>query len=139
MEDYMLNRKLSVGKFQNKLISIMFIPMVNLLIFNFFFLFALYSTLFRTIQAESSVPVLMQYIQQYYYIAIIIIMLIFILTLFWIHTESSKMVGAFERLIKELDEFDLSKQDKIFHVRKNDTFAKEIANRINKILGDWVK
>lgn len=135
----MNNRNINIGKFQKKIFLITFIPMVALSVFNFLLISALYLALKRIIQTQSSIPDLIREVQQCSLGAIWAMTLIFIGALFWVNQESSKMVGAFERLIKELNEFDPDKSGNSLETRKGDTFAKTIAQRINLILEDWVK
>src|SRR3989338_8017953 len=135
MEREMPQRKFLIGRFQKKIIFITFIPVVAISLFAFFIIVALYSALFSSILSESSIPYLLQNIQRYSYIAVGVLILIFIVILSWVYVESSMMVSALDRLMKELDEFDPNRKGWAFHVRKDDTLAKEIASRINKILG----
>ena len=131
----MPQRRFSIGRFQKKIVFITFIPVVAISIFAFFIVTALYSALFSSILSETSIPHLLQNIQRYSYIALGALILIFIAILLWVYVESGKMVSALDRLMKELDEFDPNRKGWAFHVRKGDTLAKEIASRINKILG----
>lgn len=135
----MNNRNINIGKFQKKIFLITFIPMVALSVFNFLLISALYLALKRIIQTQASIPDLTREVQQCSLGAIGAMVLIFIGALLWVNQESSKMVGAFERLIKELNEFDPDKSGNSLETRKGDTFAKTIAQRINLILEDWVK
>lgn len=126
-----------ITKFQGKIILLTFIPMVALVVFNFILLFALYSAMVNIIMSPQSTAGLVQEIQKTYMIIIGVMVLIFIGAIFWVFVESGRMVGAFERLIKELNEFNDPSKVKLLRTRKEDTFAKEIAVLINGILQDW--
>ena len=135
----MPRKNLTVGKFQAKIIFITFIPMVVLLGFMFLLLFVIYWSLTGIMLSQQSVPAITREIQQYCYAAVGVITLVFVGFLVWVYIESGKMVGAFERMIKELNAFDPDNPQKAVHARKGDTFAQDIAQRINEILENWIK
>lgn len=126
-----------ITKFQAKIILLTFIPMATLVVFNFILLFVLYSAVVNIILSPQSTTVLVLEIQKTCVMIIGVMVLIFIGALFWVFVESGRMVGAFERLIRELNTINDPSQVKPLMTRKQDTFAKEIASMINGVLQDW--
>ena len=64
----------------------------------------------------------------------IILWLLFILTVWWAFQVSSKLVGAFERLLQELDDVVSGKSRRPLKARKNDALANALLERINAII-----
>ena len=67
-------------------------------------------------------------------IILIEVPLIFYLVIVWAYKVSSHLVGAFERVLAELDNVLAGKGKKHIHARKGDDLAEELLKRINTLI-----
>lgn len=65
---------------------------------------------------------------------LLVLPLIFLLVIVWAYTITNKLVGAFDRILKELDEVIAGKQKRHLSVRKGDELAEEVVRRINLLI-----
>ncbi len=65
---------------------------------------------------------------------IVILWVLLFFVLWWAYRVSSKLMGSFERIIKELDECLAGKRKKHIYTRDKDELAKELLKRINALI-----
>ena len=73
-------------------------------------------------------------IDQRIFSIIIILWALMFFVLYWAYRVSNQLVGAFDRIIRELDEYLAGKGKKHIHSRKNDKLAEELLKRINGLI-----
>lgn len=64
--------------------------------------------------------------------------LIFVLTLIGAYIVSHNMIGAYGRILRELDEIIAGRSTKTISSRPNDTLTKELLKRINVLIKSYV-
>lgn len=60
--------------------------------------------------------------------------IVFLFIIFWAYRVSSHLVGAFERILKELDGVIEKNEKKHLHARKGDQLAEELLSRVNVLI-----
>lgn len=65
---------------------------------------------------------------------LIVIWVVFITICVWAQTTSSNLVGAFERIFRELDEIIEGKKFHELKARDNDVLVNELLSRVNKMI-----
>ena len=60
--------------------------------------------------------------------------LLFYLFIVWAYKVSNRLVGPFERILRELDSIIEGKEKRHLHVRKGDELAEELLKRINVLI-----
>jgi hypothetical protein len=65
------------------------------------------------------------------------LLILFILILAWIYQVSRDLVGAFERIIRELDDVIAGKGKRKIQARPKDTLANDLLKRINVLIEDY--
>lgn len=67
-------------------------------------------------------------------VVLLLLPLIFYAMIVWGYYVSNKLVGPFERILRELDEIIATKQKRHVHTRKGDKLAEELLKRINILI-----
>jgi len=65
---------------------------------------------------------------------LLVLPLIFFLNIIWAYRASSRLLGAFERILRELDNILETKQKRHIQARENDRLANELLERVNKLI-----
>ena len=73
-------------------------------------------------------------IDQRIFSIIIVLWVLMFFVLYWAYRVSNHLVGAFDRIIRELDEYLDGGKKKHIHSRKNDQLADELLKRINAMI-----
>ena len=120
-----------VNRFQWPLVLVGLIPTLFFCAFSTFFVVYLHGALINFIRYHSTVRTV-ELINHWGLAVLISIWVFFALVYFWIQSISSHSVGAFERLLRELDHAiqtnDFSKK---LRARNRDVLANELLKRIN--------
>ncbi|MBF0120679.1 MAG: hypothetical protein HQK79_17770 [Desulfobacterales bacterium] len=67
-------------------------------------------------------------------VIVAIISIMVLILVFWSYRTSNKLVGPYERILKELDEIIEGKRDKISPTREGDEMFEELLKRINLLV-----
>lgn len=126
------------NRYQRHILALTFIPsfLMCLLLAGLFSVF--YHNLVDVILNQSSAKAVLL-IQKWHIYLIIALLSVFFILLMWAYTVSKNLVGAFDRVIRELDKVIEDKEKRHVVVRKNDYLAKELLIRINKLIDSLPK
>jgi len=83
-------------------------------------------------------PEILNIIENWGYWIIGAFWLLFIIIFFWALIVSGNLVGAFVRIIRELDDFIAGKEHKSIRARRNDDLANDLLKRINILIKNIV-
>ncbi len=77
----------------------------------------------------------------YHWSAFLVVALavIFVLALIWVYVASNRWVGAFERIIREMDGVIAGKSKNHISARKNDVLALDLLKRVNALIDGYQK
>ena len=130
------NRKnfFRTNRFQWPIILTGLIPTFFFCTFSTFFVVFLHGELINLIKYNSHVRS-MDLINEWGFAVLVSIWVFFILAYVWIQSASSRSVGAFSRILKELDKkIEANDFSALVRARERDTLANELVKRINKLL-----
>ncbi len=120
------------NRFQKPLINFLLFPCTITFAVLFVYIgFLYYDVTSKMYSLRLSNPLL---IDQRILSIIIILWVLLFFVLYWAYRVSSQLVGAFDRILRELDEYLDGKGKKHIHSRKNDKLADELLKRINALI-----
>lgn len=119
------------NRYQRRMIAI---PFVSILFLNGLATFLILFFHPHLIQTFFLSPQSIDYINQFTLLALFMIWIFFLLVAIWTYIVSSSLVGAFDRLTRELDDILITGKKRFLHVRRDDHPANEVVNRINKLI-----
>ena len=121
-----------LNRFQKPIVELILFPFVlifavlflNILFFYYEIAHNLYSTEFMDIRVMS----------QRVIAALLILWISSLFVIIWSHRASNRLVGPFERILKELDEVIETRGKKMITAREGDDLANELLKRINILI-----
>ena len=122
-----------MNKYQRRIIALAFFPTVVLCLTILVIAKFFYKELIDII-TNSSTATSVRFIDEWGALTIFIVWCLFVLILAWGYLVSRDMVGAFVRILRELDEIIEGGERKRITVRQNDDLASELLNRINLLI-----
>ncbi len=130
---YIRSMFMHTNKYQRRIIALTFIPSLILCILLTLFIFYFHRELINMI-LYSSTPPSIQFIRKWGIITLITLWAFFISVIIWAFRVSNNLVGAFERILRELDEMIAGREYKRLRARSDDDLANELLKRINALL-----
>ena len=124
---------LNTNKYQRRIIALAFTPSFLLCVYVFIILTLFIRELTDVILYGSEVSVIQMITQWGGFIALSL-WIVFILILIWSYVISRNLVGAFVRILRELDEVIEGKDRKAIKARPKDDLANELLERVNILI-----
>jgi hypothetical protein len=121
------------NKYQKKIIILAFLPVITIIVLMWLFLSVFYQEMVGVILYQSSTQAV-KTINHWGAIIGVGFMALLIGVLYWSFSLSLHLVGAFERIIKELDEVIGGRSSKPLSARPKDELANELLKRINVLI-----
>ncbi len=115
-------------------------PLVNFILFPctlfFLILFTFLGTIYYQLTSYAAFADTMRYwdFSQKIFAVIVILWIFLFFLLVWSYRLSNSMVGAFERIIREIDEFLVTGHKRKIQSREKDSICKELLDRINVLI-----
>ncbi len=109
-------------------IALSFLAIISILAICIFYIFSDFTNrVMDPMAAISSLKIIV-------IVTLMVIPFLFLLVTIWVYKIANKLVGAFERIIRELDTVIETKQKKHLAVRKGDELPSELITRINVLI-----
>jgi hypothetical protein len=121
------------NKYQLSIILLTFFPPVVVCTSMAIFITIMYYQMLNVIRYNSS-AVVARSLTQWSGLIVGVLCAMCIVSLFWVFILSSRLVGPFERIIRELDEVIEHKKKKKIVARTKDELANQILKRINVLI-----
>ena len=121
------------NQYQKRIIALAFIPVIIIIVFTWIIMEVFYRAMIGVILYQSSAEAV-RMINQWSGIIFVGFLAVLIGTIFWSFSVSLNLVGAFERIIRELDELIDNKSNKTLKARPKDDLANELLKRINVLI-----
>ena len=123
----------STNKYQRRILYLTFVPSLIICVCFTFMAVIFHRELIDVILHESEV-VIVNYINQWGVFILTLLWTLFILILIWAYIISKNLVGAFIRVIRELDDVIAGKRRRHISARVKDDLANELLKRINILI-----
>lgn len=127
-----------MNKYQRRIVALAFFPTIVLCVSILVLAKLFYKELINII-VNSSPATSVRFIDEWGALTIFIIWCLFVLILAWGYLVSRDMVGAFVRILRELDEIIAGGERKRISARQQDDLASELLNRINILIDNLPK
>ena len=131
---------LHTNTFQRRILWLAIVPSLIFCIFITISILELYREMDDFMKYFSK-PAVFSMIEKWGLLIISALWLLFVFIIVWVFNVSGKLVGAFGRIIRELDEFIDGKEIKRIKARRKDDLANELLKRINILIKnlphDW--
>jgi len=124
---------LNTNKYQRQIISVAFLPTMVITFFMSFMIIYVYNQLINAILQGSEVTVV-ELANQWMSIALFSLFSVFLLLMIWVYYVSRHLVGAFERILRELDDVIDRKRSTPIRARGKDDLANDLLKRINVLI-----
>lgn len=121
------------NKYQKKIVAVAFLPIVFVIVFMWIVTTVFYKEMVGVILYQSSADAI-RLINQWGLVVFLGFMVVLFLVIFFSMSVSLNLVGAFERIIKELDDVVSGKSNKPLMARPKDELANELLKRINVLI-----
>ncbi len=121
------------NRFQRRIIALTFAPLLAIIVFMWVIMDVFYKEMVNVILYQSSADA-MRTINHWGGYLLLGFLTILIGTIFWAFSVSLNLVGAFERIIRELDEMIEGESYKTLRARPKDELANELLKRINVLI-----
>jgi len=121
------------NKFQQPIINLILFPSIPIYLVTFLYILYFY----YLVTTDTIAPGQTFDIEVITTITASILAILWIFTgvmLIWVYRVSNRMVGAFERILKEMDDVIEGKGKKHIQARKGDTLAIELLQRVNSLI-----
>jgi hypothetical protein len=125
-------------KYQRQIVLLSFFPPLLFCIFFSVFVFVMDSEMGKVILSNSPAVIARQ-VNQWTHLIVSCLFVIYILSLAWSFVVSRNIVGAFGRIIRELDDVIDGKSKKTIGARTEDKLANELLKRINVLIKHYVE
>ncbi len=125
------------NKFQREIIILAFFPSA-LIFLTFICMVILGNLFFCKALFHRSFPASIDLVNKLSGLMVFFMCLIFVLTLIGAYIVSHNMIGAYGRILRELDEIIAGRSTKTISSRPNDTLTKELLKRINVLIKSYV-
>ncbi|MBF0483288.1 MAG: hypothetical protein HQL25_01145 [Candidatus Omnitrophica bacterium] len=132
------NKFFRFNQYQFSIIMITFVPMLIIALTVTFLVRNMHMQAIVNLIYGSSID-MVHFIEQAAFVLLVTVWSMFVLTVFIAFTVSSRLVGGFERIIRELDSVIEHKYPDQIIARKKDKLAYELVTRINKIIAQHPK
>jgi len=124
------------NKYRKRILSIVLLPTIIICLLISFLILLFHLELVSVIlYGEGSLS--LEAINQWSFIIVFVLWLIFIIVYIRVHIVSSQLVGAFERIMNEMDEVIGNKEKKELKAREKDDLANELLKRINLLIDGY--
>ncbi len=136
MKDYQfIHRKkfFYLNKYQKQIIALVLIPTLILCILISVFITYFHKEIINFVLYTTNPPS-PEFLNRWGNIILIVLWIYLIFVILWVENVSRKLVGAFGRILRELDEIIAGKEQKSIKARKDDELANELLKRINKLI-----
>ncbi len=127
------SRILHANHYQRQVVWLVFIPSLSLCVLFTFFLLSLQRDV-TNFRISGTVPSNLQLIETWGWAVLIATWVAFMGFLLWANVIANRMVGPFERLLRELDEVIHLRTVRKLRVRPGDDLAQQLLLRINFLL-----
>ena len=128
-------RFLRTNKYQKKIIALVFFPAVIIIVFMWIVMTVFYREMVGVILFQSSSEAITT-INHWGVIVFLGLVIVLAGVLFLSFSISLQLVGAFERIIRELDDVIAGKTNKPLKARPKDELANELLKRINVFIAN---
>lgn len=126
-------RAFPTNKYQKRVLLLAFIPIVIVYV-----ALIAFATLFKhelmNVMLMDSPAMGIQFLMRWHIIVIFALAVVFIIILIWAYKMSANLVGAFERIIRELDEVIAGRSQRKIKARARDELANELLHRVNQLI-----
>jgi len=122
-----------LNKFQRRVVTVPFFSSLVFVILMTIFVRSFHSDLINVILYEQS-PFSVNLIKKWEFLILFLLWLFFATVILWVYFISSNLVGAFERVLRELDSNIEKKEKKHIYARKDDYLANDLLKRINTLI-----
>ncbi len=126
------------NKYQNEIILLTFIPSVLTFLSFICFVFIGNPTVCKAVFHVSFYDKV-KFVNDMSGLMVTLMCLFFMLSLVGAFIISHNMVGAFGRIIRELDEIIAGRSERLISSRPNDTLTKDLLKRVNVLVEHYVK
>ncbi len=133
--DYKKMRKpfFHVSKYQRPIIILSVLPVILVCcLFTLMMLF--FSAEIAKVIIDGSTANAGELILRWVIVVLLGLWIIFVLILAWVYKSSSNLVGAFERIIRELTEINEGRRSGPIKVRDKDILANDLMTQVNKLI-----
>ncbi len=129
-------RAFPTNKYQKRVLMLAFIPIVIVYVALISF-----ATLFKhelmNVMLMDSPAMGIQFLIKWHITVIFVLAVIFIAILIWAYKISANLVGAFERILKEMDEVIAGRSQRKIKARAKDDLANELLHRVNQLIDGY--
>ena len=123
----------NINKYQMKIILLSFVPCTLLCLCMTILLYVFFNDFSKALINEQTI-IDVAYVKHWFLLIFGSLLCFFMFLMFWVFKESKHLVGAFDRVKRELKEQSEGRKKGPINVRKKDRLFKEILESINAII-----
>ena len=127
------------NKYQEKIILMAFIPVWLILLALVFSLIVIREEIIKAGSSTHSVSMFLSWIHQWYAFIIVGLCALFILIVFLAFRISEDLLGAFTRIIPEMDAIIEGRLNKLITARPSDDLANDLLKRVNVFIQSYLE
>lgn len=121
------------NKYQKRVLMLAFVPIVIVYVAVVAFI-TFFKQELMNVMLQDSPAAGLQFLIKWHIGAIFVLAVIFIIILIWAYRVSANLVGAFERVLTELDEVIAGRTQRKIKARAKDDLANALLHRINHLI-----
>ncbi|MFP4473020.1 MAG: hypothetical protein ACLFPX_04010 [Candidatus Omnitrophota bacterium] len=122
--------------FQKQIITLAFLPAIIFYLLTLAICFTMYQGFLNMLLGGEDLAAV-QLLSSGTFAVATVLTLVLIGILAWLFVVSKNILGPFNRVIREMDEMIESREKKMLRVRDKDVLAKQVVDRVNRIINDF--